>query len=63
MKRLKLLMVKVQPVIAVENDDGQCEQVIEEDTKMITASEWSGYSERLERELEETQDKLNSSVS
>jgi hypothetical protein len=56
-------MVKVQPVIALENDEGQCERVIEEDAKVIAASEWSGYSERLECELEQTQTALNSSSS
>jgi hypothetical protein len=62
MKRMKLLMVKVQPVIAIENEHGQCEQVIEEDPKMVAAAEWSDYSQRLERELEETQAKLNSEL-
>jgi hypothetical protein len=58
MSRLKLLMVRVQPVIAVEDDAGQCERVIEEEPRVITAAEWHGYSERLERELAETQAQL-----
>ena len=58
MSRLKLLMVRVQPVIAVEDDAGQCERVIEEEPRVIAATEWPGYSERLERELAETQAQL-----
>jgi hypothetical protein len=62
MSRLKLLMVRVQPVIAVEDDDGQCERVIEEEPRVIAAVEWHGYSERLERELAETQEQLRAAV-
>src|SRR5438270_10174182 len=51
MTRLKLLLVRVQPVIAVEDGAGQCERVIEEEPRVIAATEWPGYSERLEREL------------
>ena len=51
MSRLKLLMVRVQPVIAVEDDEGRCERVIEEEPRVIAATEWPEYSERLEREL------------
>jgi len=58
MSRLKLLMVRVQPVIAVEDDEGRCERVIEEEPRVIAATEWPEYSERLERELAETQAQL-----
>ena len=62
MSRLKLLMVRVQPVIAVEDDAGQCERVIEEEPRVIAAADWHGYSERLERELAETQEQLRAAV-